>query len=144
MHIEDQKAAGGLTSLGVTSEEGSYLQLSSGMSASNLNHPILSISFIIHSESASGCDALKDSIAKANPEKSAPRIDLNVLSDKAKYVSEGLETVLTAPETGKGAKDDPIIMVDESEEDKEDKDEGIHANSNVETEDTLVPRPPSP
>nr|GEX48419.1 hypothetical protein [Tanacetum cinerariifolium] len=38
-----KKAAGGLTSLGVTSEEGSYLQLSS------------------------------DSIAKANPEKSAPR-----------------------------------------------------------------------
>ncbi|GKE13606.1 hypothetical protein Tco_1417157 [Tanacetum coccineum] len=40
--------------------------------------------------------------------------------------------------------DDPIIVVDESKDDEEDKDEGIHANSNVETEDTLVPKPPSP
>ncbi|GJZ52925.1 retrovirus-related pol polyprotein from transposon TNT 1-94, partial [Tanacetum coccineum] len=40
--------------------------------------------------------------------------------------------------------DDPIIVVDESEDDEEDKDEGIHANLNVETKDTLVPKPPSP
>ncbi|GKF66244.1 hypothetical protein Tco_0192761, partial [Tanacetum coccineum] len=114
----------------------------------------------IHSEFASGLDALANSTAEAHPGKSAPHdlipqqqgrdegtknytldhifagINLNVLADKTKSVSEGLETVLTTLETGKGAKDDHIIVVDESEEDEEDKDEGIHADSNVETKDT--------
>ncbi|GJR16538.1 retrovirus-related pol polyprotein from transposon TNT 1-94 [Tanacetum coccineum] len=41
--------------------------------------------------------------------------------------------------------DDPIIVVDESEEDdEEDKDKEVHATSNVETEDTSAPKPPSP
>ncbi|GJR44453.1 hypothetical protein Tco_1312556 [Tanacetum coccineum] len=40
--------------------------------------------------------------------------------------------------------DDPIIMVDESEEDEEEKDEEVHATSNVETKDTSAPKPPSP
>ncbi|GKB01100.1 hypothetical protein Tco_0829144, partial [Tanacetum coccineum] len=117
---------------------------------------------------ASGLDALANSTAEAHPGKSAPHdlipqqqgrdegtknytldhifagINLNVLADKTKSVSEGLETVLTTLETGKGAKDDHIIVVDESEEDEEDKDEGIHADSNVETKDTSVPKPPSP
>ncbi|GJS02400.1 hypothetical protein Tco_0318908 [Tanacetum coccineum] len=51
MHEEDQQATGGPTSLGVTSEAGSNPQLSSGMLAFNLNEPIYSASFIIHSES---------------------------------------------------------------------------------------------
>nr|GEZ40047.1 hypothetical protein [Tanacetum cinerariifolium] len=38
--------------------------------------------------------------------------------------------------------DDSIIVVDESKY-EEDKDEGIHVDSDVETEDTLVPKPPS-
>ncbi|GKF15407.1 hypothetical protein Tco_0056869, partial [Tanacetum coccineum] len=37
------------------------------MSAFNLNKPIFSASFIVHSESASGCDASADSIAEADP-----------------------------------------------------------------------------
>ncbi|GJY48550.1 hypothetical protein Tco_0438506 [Tanacetum coccineum] len=41
-------------------------------------------------------------------------------------------------------KDDPIIVVEESEVDDEvDKDEGIHSTSNVETEDTSASKPPS-
>nr|GEU66361.1 hypothetical protein [Tanacetum cinerariifolium] len=114
----------------------------------------------------------------------------NVLADKSKSVSEGLEIVLNKPTTGKEAShieqqikeefntppdlsslddakqeikledlsklvqnmkvdfmnldssnDDPIIIIDESEEEEEAKE--IHATKNTETEDTLVPQPPS-
>ncbi|GJR87098.1 hypothetical protein Tco_0211109 [Tanacetum coccineum] len=102
MHKEDQQATGGPTSLGVTSEARANPQLSSGMSASNLNKPIYSASFIVHSESALGCDASADSTAEANPGFSAPSTDPHVLEKKNKFVSEGLETVLTQPTTGKG------------------------------------------
>nr|GEZ97865.1 hypothetical protein [Tanacetum cinerariifolium] len=73
--------------------------------------------------------------------------DLHVLTDQNKFVSEGLEIVLTQPLTGKGAsgtikledlaklvsnvqhsfkdldspKDDHVIIVDNSDEDEEDK-----------------------
>ncbi|GJV38374.1 hypothetical protein Tco_1410851 [Tanacetum coccineum] len=127
MHKQDQQATGGPTSLGVTSEERVDPQLSSGMSAFNLNEPIFSSSFIIHSESASGNDALAVSTAKADSGKLAlsdfvPQqqgmnegtkitsydhlfagIDPRVLADKTQSVSKGLETVLTQPIIGKGA-----------------------------------------
>ncbi|GJX62281.1 hypothetical protein Tco_0295181 [Tanacetum coccineum] len=96
------------------------------MSALHLLKPIFSASFIINSESASGCDALAYSIAKANPGLSANEsipqqqgmdegtkntsydhifIGTNpyVLADQTKSVSEGLETVPTQPIIGKGA-----------------------------------------
>ncbi|GJZ05555.1 hypothetical protein Tco_0539348 [Tanacetum coccineum] len=72
MHKEDQQATGGPTSLGVTSEARANPQLSSGMSAFNLNEPIYSAFFIIHSESASGDDDSTISIAEVDPRKSAP------------------------------------------------------------------------
>ncbi|GJS33280.1 hypothetical protein Tco_0531662 [Tanacetum coccineum] len=72
MHKEDQQATGDLTSLGVTSEERADPQLNSGMSAFNLNEPIFSSSFIIHSESASGNNASAVFTAEADPGKSAP------------------------------------------------------------------------
>ncbi|GJS24700.1 hypothetical protein Tco_0453332 [Tanacetum coccineum] len=131
MHKEDQQATGGPKSLGVTSEE------------------------------------------KADPQLS---------SDQTQFVSEGLETVLTQPITGKWAssiarqvegeeasriikledlaklvshvqpsfkdlnspEDDPIIVVDDSDEDEEaDKDE-VHTTTNAETEDASVPKSSSP
>ncbi|GJW70652.1 hypothetical protein Tco_0127569 [Tanacetum coccineum] len=139
-------------------------RLNSVMSAFNLNEPMYLVSFIIHSESASGDDALAVSTAKADPRKSALR----------------LETVLTQPTTGKGARsiarqveedeasrtikledlaklvssvqpsfkdldspeDDPIIVVDDSDEDEE-VDE-VHATTNVETGDTSVPKSSAP
>ncbi|GKB40747.1 hypothetical protein Tco_0885689 [Tanacetum coccineum] len=103
MHKEDQQATGGPTSLGVTSEARANPQLSSGMSAFNLNEPIYSTSFIIHSETASGNVASAVSIAEADSGKYAPSIDPYVLADKTQSVSEGLEIVLTQPTTGKGA-----------------------------------------
>ncbi|GKF76798.1 hypothetical protein Tco_0229268, partial [Tanacetum coccineum] len=70
MHKEDQQITGGPTSLGVTSEARSNPQLSSSMSALNLNKPISSASFIIHSESTSGNDVSAVSTAEADPGKS--------------------------------------------------------------------------
>ncbi|GKA03780.1 hypothetical protein Tco_0676561 [Tanacetum coccineum] len=113
---------------GVTSEEKANPQLSSGMSAFNLNKPIFSASFSIYSEFASGCDYLVDFITEADPGLSAPNdsipqqqgmdegtkntsydhifagTDPHVLADQTKSVSKGLETVLTQPITGKGAR----------------------------------------
>ncbi|GJW33070.1 hypothetical protein Tco_0053102 [Tanacetum coccineum] len=127
MYKEDQQAIGGPTPLGVTSEERANPQLSSGMSTFNLNKPIYSTSFIIHSESASGNDASVVSTAEVDPRNSAPSdfvpqqqginegtkntsydnlfagTELHVLADQTKSVSEGLETIFTQPITGKGA-----------------------------------------
>ncbi|GJT16988.1 hypothetical protein Tco_0875694 [Tanacetum coccineum] len=167
MHKEDQQAVGGPTSLGVTSEEGAYPQLSSGMSALNLNKPIFLASFIIHYESASGHDASVDSTTEAEPNKSGT--DPNVLADKTQSIEEANlrgDEFTISNETSKTIKledlsklvqnvkddfidldspnDDPIIMVDESEEDEKDKDDEIHTTSNVESKDTLAPKHPSP
>ncbi|GJY31247.1 hypothetical protein Tco_0414742 [Tanacetum coccineum] len=192
-----KQATGGPTSLGVTSEERANPQVNNGMSAFNLNKPIFLASFIIHSESASGCDASADSTAKADPGLSTPNdsipqqqgmdkgtkntsydhifagTDPHVLVDQTKSVSEGLETVLTQPITGKGSssnvrkvkeeessntikledlaklvsnvepsfkyldspEDDPVIIVDDSDEDEEDK---VHSTPNAKTKDTSV------
>nr|GFA33492.1 hypothetical protein [Tanacetum cinerariifolium] len=127
MHKEDQQVTGGPTSFGVTSEERANPQLSSGMSLLNLNKPIFSASFIIHSESASGHDASADFTAKADPKLCTPNdyippqqgmdegtkntsydhistcTDPHVLVDQTKSVSEGLETVPIQPTTNYGA-----------------------------------------
>ncbi|GJX44666.1 hypothetical protein Tco_0261342 [Tanacetum coccineum] len=151
MHKEDQQATGGPTSLGVTSEARANPQLSSGMSAFNLNEPIYLASFIIHSESASGNDASAVSTAEADPGKSAPSDFVPQQQDLTKSVSEGLETILTQPRTGKGANsiasqveeeeasstiklEDLAKLVDEDEEDK------VHTT----TKDTSVPKSSSP
>ncbi|GJT88922.1 hypothetical protein Tco_1070639 [Tanacetum coccineum] len=136
MHKEDHQAAGGPTSLGVTSEARANPQLSSGMSAFNLNEPIYSASFIIHSESALGNDASAASTAEGDLGNSAPSTDSHVLVDQTKSVSEGLETVLTQPIIEKGAssvanlnspEDDHVIVVNDSDEDKDDE---VHATKN--------------
>ncbi|GKF11928.1 hypothetical protein Tco_0049854 [Tanacetum coccineum] len=106
MHKEDQQATGSLTSLGVTSE-----------ARPTLNSVV----------SASGNDALAVSTTKADPRNYAPSdfipqqqginegtkntsydhlfasTDPHVLTYQTKSVSEGLDTVLTQPLTGKGA-----------------------------------------
>nr|GFC08247.1 hypothetical protein [Tanacetum cinerariifolium] len=60
-------------------------------------------SFTIHSESALGCDGSLDSTTKANPRVSAPSDFVPQQQDQTKFVSEGLENVLTQPIIGKGA-----------------------------------------
>ncbi|GKA08597.1 hypothetical protein Tco_0687928 [Tanacetum coccineum] len=126
MHKEDQQATGGLTSLGVTNKARVDPQLSSGMSAFNLNKPIYSASFIIHFESALGNDALAASTAEANPGNSSPS-DFFTLTTCFKD--------LDSPE------DDHVIVVTNSDEDEDDE---VHATENVKTEDTSVPKSLSP
>nr|GEV83783.1 hypothetical protein [Tanacetum cinerariifolium] len=150
MHKEDHQVTGNPTSLGVTSEARFNPQLSNGMSAFNLNEPIYSVSFIIHSESSSGNDASAASTTEADLGNFAPNDFVLQQQDQTISISEGLETVLTQPITGKGAslvanldlpEDDLVIVVNDSDEDKDDE---VHATENVETEDTLVPKSSSP
>nr|GEY39144.1 hypothetical protein [Tanacetum cinerariifolium] len=94
LHKEDHQATGGPTSLEVTNEERANPQLSSSMSALNLNEPIFSASFIIHSESVSGHDVLADSIDKVDPGLSAPNDSIPPRQD------------------------DHVIIVDESDKDE--------------------------
>nr|GEV66562.1 retrovirus-related Pol polyprotein from transposon TNT 1-94 [Tanacetum cinerariifolium] len=202
MHKEDQQVTSGLKYLRVTSVERASPHLSSCMSAFNLNKHVFTKSFIVHSESALGCDASAESTAEADLGLSAlidfiPQqqgmdegtkntsfdhiyVGTNpyVLAYQTKSVSKGLETALTQPTTKKGAsstaihddkeepsstikledlaklvpniqlsfkdmdspKDDPIIVVDDSYEDEKDKEH----TTNVETEDTSVPKSSSP
>ncbi|GJT92537.1 hypothetical protein Tco_1081382 [Tanacetum coccineum] len=152
MYKEDQQAIGGPTSLGVTSEARANPQLCSGMSTFNLNEPIYLASFIIHSESASGNDALVVSIAEADPGKSAPSTDPHVLVDKTQSISEGtikledlaklVASVQPSFKDLDSLEDDPIIVVNDSDEDEE-ADE-VHATTNAKTEDASVPKSSSP
>ncbi|GKC54580.1 hypothetical protein Tco_1077325 [Tanacetum coccineum] len=145
MHKEDHQATGGPISLGVTNETRANPLLSSGMSAFNLNKPYYSSSFIVHSESASGCDASADSTAEADPRLFAPsdfveedEASITIkLEDLAKLVSSVQPSFkdLDSPE------DDPVIVVDDTDEDKEDE---VHATTNAETKDTSVPKSSSP
>nr|GEZ93277.1 hypothetical protein [Tanacetum cinerariifolium] len=155
---KDQQAADGPTSLRVTSKEGAHPLLSSSMSTFTNVKPIYSDSVIIHFESASGYDASADPIAgtsapidslppQQGKDKGTKNYSLdhlfagtnpNVLANKTKSISDGLEIVLTTPETGTSnaakPKDDPIILVDDTKEDEEeDKNEEIHSTTNDET-----------
>nr|GEX19487.1 hypothetical protein [Tanacetum cinerariifolium] len=147
MHKDDPQATGNPTSLGVTSEARVNPQLYSGMSAFNLNEPIYSTSFIIHSKSASGNDASAVSIGEVNLGNSAPsdfvpqqhaQFARQVkeeasrtikLEDLAKLVSNVQPSFknLDSPE------DDPIIIIESDAK----GDDRIHATKNVETEYTL-------
>nr|GEW67926.1 hypothetical protein [Tanacetum cinerariifolium] len=136
VHKDDQQATGGPTSLGVTSEARANPQLSSGMSAFNLNEPIYSASFNIYSKSASGNDASAISTAEVDLGKLAP--------NKTQSVSEGLEIVLTQPTTRKGASsiarqvnEDETSRTIKNEDEEADE---VLATTNVETKDTSSPK----
>ncbi|GJZ29272.1 retrovirus-related pol polyprotein from transposon TNT 1-94 [Tanacetum coccineum] len=84
MHKEAQQAAGGPTYLGATSEEGAYPQLSSG------------------------CDALADSIAEADPGKCKPNDSIPSQQDKTKSGGDGLKTAHTDLGTNEESRSDEI------------------------------------
>ncbi|GKA19881.1 hypothetical protein Tco_0699796 [Tanacetum coccineum] len=112
-------------------------------------YQLLEASFIVHSEFTSGCDASADSTAKADLELFAPNglytqkqgwdesLEQSSWQDLAKLVLNVQTSfkVLDLPEY------DPVIVIDESDEDKEDE---VHPTPNVETEDTSVPKSSSP
>ncbi|GJX28980.1 hypothetical protein Tco_0237059 [Tanacetum coccineum] len=135
MHKEAHQAAGGPTSLGATSKEGAHPQLSSG------------------------CDASADSIAEADPEISAPNDSIPLqqgtnkesradeISNKIKLedLLDLLKDTRSAFFTPDSPQDEPIIILDESEEEEEvAKDKDTYASSQGVPEDTSIPYPPSP
>ncbi|GJT73583.1 hypothetical protein Tco_1032869 [Tanacetum coccineum] len=112
--------------------------------------------FIIHSESASGNDASRASTAEADPVISAPSdfipqqqgkgassiarqveeeeaFNTIKLEDPAKLVTH-VQPIFKDLDL---LEDDPIIVVDDSDEEVDDE---VHATEDVETEDTLVPK----
>nr|GEX19559.1 hypothetical protein [Tanacetum cinerariifolium] len=134
-HKEDQQATSGPTSLRVTSEGRANSHLNSDMLAFNLNETIYSASFIIHFESASGNDALVASTSKADLGNSA----LSDFVPQQQGMNKGTKNTsydhLFADLDS--SEDDRVIVVDDSDEDKNDE---VHATENVETKDTSVPK----
>ncbi|GKE76526.1 hypothetical protein Tco_1542646, partial [Tanacetum coccineum] len=136
MHKEDQQAIGGPTSLGVTNEERTNPQLSSGINPHVLADQTKSVSEglenvptqpIIGKEASSIARQVKEDEASSTIK----------LEDLAKLVSnvEPRFKDLDSPE------DDPVIVVVDSDEDEEDE---VHPTPNSETEDTSVPKSSSP
>ncbi|GJW58541.1 hypothetical protein Tco_0105272 [Tanacetum coccineum] len=151
MHNEDQQATGGPTSLGVASEEGAHPQLNSGCDASADSTTKTDPGISAHNDSLPPQQGKVKGTKNYSLDHIFAGTDPNVLADKTKSVSDGLETVLTTPKTRTIdfkdmdlLEDDPIIVVDEREDEEEDKDEGIHSSSHVETKDTSASKPPSP
>ncbi|GKC13354.1 hypothetical protein Tco_1010136 [Tanacetum coccineum] len=154
MHKEDQQETDGPTYLEVTSKERSNPQLSSGLVAVNLNKPIYSASFIIHSDSASGNDASVVSITEADLGNSAPSDFIpqhqgmnertkntsydhlyagtgpHVLADQTKSLEDLAKLVSHVQPSFKdldSLEDDLVIVMDDSDEDEEDE---VHATGN--------------
>ncbi|GJS14240.1 hypothetical protein Tco_0408712 [Tanacetum coccineum] len=111
MHKEEQQAAGGPPSLGVTSKEGAHPQLSSG------------------------CDASADSTTEADPGISAPRDSIPQQQDKTESAGDGLKTTHTNSDTRSAfisldsLEDEPIIITDESEKEEAERYEDTHTTS---------------
>ncbi|GJY10706.1 hypothetical protein Tco_0378891 [Tanacetum coccineum] len=151
MNKEDQQATGGPTSLGVTSEARANPHLSSGMSTSNLNKPIYSSSFIVHSESASSYDASADSTTEVDPRLSAPRpssiarqIEEEDTSNTIKLKDlEKLVSDVPSFKDPDSPEDDPVIVVDDSDEDEEDEHKLELEKNKAETKVALFKAQPS-
>ncbi|GKE42260.1 hypothetical protein Tco_1469544 [Tanacetum coccineum] len=117
IHKEAHQAAGGLTSLGDTSEDGAHPQLSSD-------------------KTKSARDGLKTAhtTSGANEESRADDISQKVkLEDLSNILKDARSTFFTPDSTT----DEPIIVSYESEEEE-------NAEKDKDTEDTSVPPPPSP
>ncbi|GKC45051.1 hypothetical protein Tco_1062773 [Tanacetum coccineum] len=113
MHKEAQQAAGGPTSLGATSEEGAHPQLSSG-------------------HDASADSTVKADLGNSAPNNSIPSQQADEISKKIKLedLSDLLKDTRHAFFTPDSPQDEPIIVLDESEEEVEvDKDKDTHATS---------------
>ncbi|GJR19071.1 hypothetical protein Tco_0967598 [Tanacetum coccineum] len=175
MHKEAQKAAGGPTSLGATSKEGAHPQLSSGMFAFIIIELVYSASFIFtlslhHDMMLQKIPQLKlileylllripylknrvwmkepktthliTYLQGANEESRADDISLKI---KREYLSDILKDTRFAFFTPNSPPDEPIIVLDESEEEEEvAKDKDTKATSHDVPQDTSVPPPPSP
>ncbi|GJV81742.1 hypothetical protein Tco_1517612 [Tanacetum coccineum] len=128
MHKEDQQVTGGPTSLGVTSKVRVNPQLSSGTDPHVLVDQTKSVSEgleTVLTQPIMGKGA--SSVARQIEEETSYAIKLEDLAKLVSYVQPSFKD-LDSP------KDDPVIVVDDSNEDEDDE---VHATKNVETEDTL-------
>ncbi|GJR54769.1 retrovirus-related pol polyprotein from transposon TNT 1-94 [Tanacetum coccineum] len=130
-HKEAQQAAGGPTSLGATSEEGAHPQLNSGSNSSVLVDKTKSIR-----------DGLKTTHTKSGLNKES-RVDDLSKKIKLEDLSEFLKDTRSTFFTPDSLQDEPIIVIDESEEEEADKGE-THDTSHDVPEDTSVLPPTSP
>ncbi|GJX14877.1 hypothetical protein Tco_0206635 [Tanacetum coccineum] len=131
MHKEAQQAAGGPISLGATSEEGAYLQLSSGSNPS-----------VLIDKTKSAGDGLKTTYTDSGTNKESRADDISK-KIKLEDLSEFLKDTRSAFFTPDSPQDDPIIVTDEGEKEEADK-EDTHDTSYGVPKDTLVPPPSSP
>ncbi|GJU28185.1 hypothetical protein Tco_1166806 [Tanacetum coccineum] len=92
--------------------------------------------FHLHSESASGHDALANSTAEADPGLFAP--NNSIPTQQLDDLSYLLKDTRSAFFTLDSPQDEPIIVSDESEEDETEKDKDTHATSHNIPEDTLA------
>ncbi|GJU64212.1 hypothetical protein Tco_1246047 [Tanacetum coccineum] len=144
MHNEDKQATGGLTSLGVTNKERVDPELSSGNDASAVSTAKVDPGKSAPSDFVLQQQGLETILTQPIPRKGTSSIARQVeedeasrtirLEDLAKLVSNVQPSFkdLDSPE------DDPIIVVDDSDEDEEAN--KVHTTTNVETRDALVPK----
>ncbi|GJV80595.1 hypothetical protein Tco_1516465 [Tanacetum coccineum] len=161
MHKEAQQVAGGPTSLGVTSEEGAHPQLSSSISAFTLIKPVYSgmdegtqnnsldhkltgtnLSVLVDKTKSAG-DGLKTAHTDSgtNEESRADEISKKI---KLEDLSDLMKDTRSAFLTPDSLRDEPIIVLDKSEEEETAKDKDTHTTSHDVPEDTLVPHLSSP
>ncbi|GJR75815.1 hypothetical protein Tco_0088180 [Tanacetum coccineum] len=158
MHKEDQQETGGPNSLGVTSKERADPQLNSGDDASANStakaDPRKSAPstdpHVLANQTQSVSEGLESILTQSTTDKGANNIAKQIkeveasriikLEDLAKLIKNVQPSFkdLNSPE------DDPIIVVNDSDEDEEADKDGIHATSNIETEDASVHKSLSP
>ncbi|GJV40693.1 reverse transcriptase domain-containing protein [Tanacetum coccineum] len=109
MHKEAQQAAGDPTSLGATSEEGAHPQLSSGSNPS-----------VLVDKTKSARDGLKTAHTESGSNEESRADDLSK-KIKLEDLSEFLKDTRSAFFTPDSPQDEPIIVIDESEEEEADK-----------------------
>nr|GEW82819.1 hypothetical protein [Tanacetum cinerariifolium] len=145
MHKEDPQAAGGPTSVGVTSEDGANPQLIG-------SNPYV---FVDQTQSASkGLEiVLTQPTTGVEDGKNAQEIEENVNKSTDLSSSDDTQKEIKLEDLSKLVKnvqmnfidinfqDDPILYIDESEEEEA---EEIHATKQHDVEDTPTPEPPSP
>ncbi|GJZ83939.1 hypothetical protein Tco_0649112, partial [Tanacetum coccineum] len=136
----------GPTSLGATSEEGPYPQLSSDMDGGTKNYSfdhILTQSnpSVLVDKTKFGRDGLKTTHTDSGTNEESRDDDI-LKKIKLEDLLEFLKDTRSAFFTPDSPQDDPIIVIDESEEEEADK-EDTHDTSNDVPEDTSFPPPPS-
>ncbi|GJX85488.1 retrovirus-related pol polyprotein from transposon TNT 1-94, partial [Tanacetum coccineum] len=142
MHKEAQQAAGGLTSLGSTSEEVAHPQLSSGMSDMDegtkkylSDHIFVGSNPSVHvDKTKSARDGLKTAHTDSGIIKESIADDISK-KIKLEDLSEFLKDTISAFFTPDSPQDDHIIITDKSKEEEADK-EDTHDTSHDVPEDT--------